>query len=281
MKNTYIKRIVSVLMSLVLCAAFTVTTTVRADAAAGTRTYQVVTQTKNVYQTDGFKASTDVWKYSYNKSGLKTAESLNGGEALSKITYKRNNKGYVTEARRYDKKGKLASRTVYKLKANGNISTATDYSVSGKKSTKECTITYKYWSRGKVKQVTTKGADYTYVDKYNKKGYMTSYSRTWVFGKDKSTDKCTYSYKYDEKGNPVRITTDATSVDEGRTTKNKDVTIFKYTYNKNGNPTQTIRKWTNYENGKKQDSGTITTTYKYKNVKVPEKYWNIYKYKLE
>ena len=280
MKNTNVKRIASVLISLVLCMVFTLSMTVQADAVSRTKTYQVVTQEKSVYKENGGAPDKNVDSCSYNKNGLRT-ETKRGGQMAGKTTYKRNGKGYITEVRYYNKKGKLVFREVYKRKSNGNITTATYYSVSGKKEQKQSTRTYKYWSRGKIKQISAKGKDYSNVEKFDKKGCSISYSNTSRSGKDKSTDKCTSVNKYDEKGNLVERTENWTYVDQGKTSEYKEVYTYKYTYNKKGNPSKKVCKRVMYNGKVKEGYSTNTITYKYKNVKVPEKYWSIYKYNLD
>ncbi len=307
MKNNILKRGASVLLALVMCLAFTVTSTVEADAAS-TKSFKVVSQENfkytNNYTLNGeTKKSSENYKYTYTyKNGLNTSVKYGDG----KTVYTRNKKGYVTKAVYYDKNGKKTSYNVYTVKSNGDVKKYVTYSYNGSKATKESTTTLKYYSKGKIKQRKTVYTDKSYMlSKYDKNGNETLYQHKDSYGSQKST----YKNTLDKKGNPTKVVETSTNTYGSYTYKEIVTTTNTYTYNKKGLATKVVSKSVTKEDGKtvsttnstttntfdskknltksvhsgttKSDGYTSTfkstSTYKFKTLKnVPKKYWHLY-----
>ena len=209
-----------------------------------------------------------------------------------------------------DKDGLYNRYSVSIRDGNGRTLQEQQYSDSGL----DGTYTYTYWKNGRIKNVVyqpVKGNSYKWS--FNKKGYIAHCSYT----EGRSTDTYSYKYKFNKKGDPTSIvmkwkTKEGSKKAKTRLTiktkvkntyikkgKNKgklskqvlvargskinrssttETTTIQNKYDGNGRLIQTITTTKRKDSDGDSHRDKEVTTYQYKTVKAPEKYWKACKY---
>jgi len=295
------KRLLAVMLSVFVAMGFMVPFTQTASAASKTKTFYVTTQTKTVYKNEDGSKETFLLKYKYNKNGLVTEAYSKGYVSDGSTTkYTRNSAGIVKTAKTYDKDGKQIEERKGTIK-NGKVTKSRTYTfIDGKKKLAESstftytkkgqikkevvthedygksTYIYTYWPNGNTKKMICRSSDYKYVENFDKKGNLTSTKTTYGTGEYKTTTTATYKYKFNKKGYVTKeVVTEKMTDASGNTTKTVRTYTYKYTYNKAG---YVKREESNYtsKTGDHTYKSSSVTTYKYKKVKVPKKYWKFF-----
>ena len=262
MKTKSMSRFMSAVLAVMVFIAFSVPFTQIASAASK-KTFYVQTKVTNVSTFDG-QTSKSKTTFKYNKNGLKISSKLSNG---TKKTYKRNSKGLVKSWKLTNKKGKVISSGKAKIK-NGVVVSEKEYIVKKKKKTLNKTTSYAY-SNGK--QIRKEDV-YTDGDKI-----ITEYDSNGNIIKETEILKVVtivskHNLKTDEHGNVTSDVETVTEMYNGQKQTNVITTNNVYTYDKKGNVTKKVSTTTS--GGKVTFSST--STYKYKKVKVPKKFWKFF-----
>ena len=295
MSRSIVSRSLAVVMAIVVAMAFSFVPAENTYAASKKTVYRIVSST---YTAEYSKDDVEKWtsKYTYDKRGLlKKSTTNNPYMGYSKINYKRNKKGALTNEKAYKGK-KLVSETKYKLNKKGLPTKETEYDHSGDITTVSSVTKNTYYGNGNLKKVvyTNKEDGSTYTDyfrkngtikksvskgesdssttTFDKKGYQIKQVYSYDIGGDKVSGTRTYKNKYNKKGNLIKQTeTDKyTSSNSGKKT-DVTTTTFKYKYDKHGNIVKETQKSV-YDDGEYKSTSTYTSTYKYKKFKVDKKY---------
>ncbi|MBQ1407478.1 MAG: hypothetical protein IIY88_05035 [Eubacterium sp.] len=279
--NSSRKRMVSVVMVLVLAAAFWFACAGSVHAAA-TKTFYRPVKIKTTHTESGYKYSSTE-KRTYYANGLLKKESYGSDYSAE---YKYNEKGYVSEIKSKSE-GKVTGLYTVEFK-DGIPATAVMMGINDNDEMAEesrIVLTYKngvlskevvtyadgyketntYYPNGNRKKTKSNTSTAT----YNKKGDITKYSYTSTNGKEKNVETYKYTYK---KGRVTKIVETDKNTINGKTTTIKRTTTYTYKLDKKGNVTKCTAKVTT-KIGKKTYKSTNITTYKYKKFKVEKKYW--------
>jgi len=300
MKRTTAKRGLALMLSTVLFLTLPFLFTQEVSAASKTKTFYVVTKIQSTYTNTDGSTEKNVTTHTYDKNGMLKSTVSKGYTPYYKIVYTRNSAGIVTASKTYNEKGKQTGATINKVK-NGNIIKSTTKQIdpkTGKKKTSPTTsYTYKkgkcvkgvtkgsdgskstdtYYGNGIIKQSVYESPNSKYVYNYDKKGRLKSSTSSYTYNDQTSNSKTTYIYKEtrNKHGDPVKsVETEKTTSDDGITTTNVFTNNYKYTY-KSGRVVKVVNTYKT-KFGDSTYTGKNTTAYKYKAVKVPQKYWKFF-----
>ena len=272
---------------------------------AKTKTVQVVASESNTWTTQSaIRTNSGTYNkvYRYNKDGVCTGYTNNEGTT----SYTLNAAGFITEEVTKAASGAMKYRTLYTRDSNGDPTQIIYYENRTGFSKPARTETYTYYGKGAKK--TRVAVDYeggTITTTYDIYGNITEE----IMQDSREHSKSTYTNILDSHHNPIKITertegssgnydTSSTSVTDityqydksGNITKSdsKMSTVYSYgdtetitktstaAYNKKGNPIKKSFYSKSVGNAGYEFIDTDNITIKYKNVKVPKKYWHLY-----
>lgn len=290
----YAKRYLSLILTFALALSIPFAFTQEASAASKTKTQYVCVSNESSFTDPGGKTTKDKTEFTINKYGLMT--SVNYGRGKTKYT--RNKRGDVIKTKFYNKKGKLESTYTYAYRYNkkGLPVSEKRYIVRGGKKTLLSSATMTYYSNGKLKKSIQKQDRDKWVYEYKKNGIQKSAvinydgdTDTYTFDKhgypkkevykDKAgvtIETRAYTNKYDKYGNLKSSVCESTLTDEGVTTTSKTTTNIKNTYDSHKNVIKSVETNKEYVSGKHISTTKNVTTFKYKKVSVPKKYWRFF-----
>lgn len=257
------------------------------NAASRKKTFSIPTVLISKYSDSDGDKDTIKETREFTENGLYVGRSISGEDGLYgryKVT-KRDRKGRTLQEKLYDDSG-LEGTYTYKYWKNGRVKKAVYKPAKGNdgrkwKFNKKGLITYYCEMDGKIAE------SYTYEYEYNKKGDPTYIGEKWkkkngskkfkTLKTLKTTIKNTYIKKGKNKGKLKKQVSVARGSKFNRSSSTVTTTI-KNKYNKSGRLILTITTTRRKDSDGDSFKDKEVTSYRYKNVKTPKKYWTINKY---